>query len=318
MVKREGFTKIDHFTMGKMFSSNLTASQYKVLLFAIRMTAGYQQTANELGITRIMKGFKNNRGQLVIPGTGLSRRSVITALRRLIEKGVLTIVKRGNFQGRANVYRVNPATDWTTSVMGCPSELDDTRLVQAKTLGGAEDCTRPSIPVTPATTPLKITKDNNLKKTSKETLALLPPVPPTATTKENGGVIRVTLPEPQGAQPPETPAPMKRELNERGNKNEVTVQVDITEKPQFMSGKESVVLWRKLIHQVPRNYLNGPVMRLLKRDDYSVLIRYDRNEVKLVSTSPTFLAEAEKLYPAVFQVVREVIGNRGELTITGK
>lgn len=77
------------------FWHTLTGSEQKVLDYILRHTWGFDKTEDEISFTQLEKGIKG-----FDMGTGLSRRTIITAINGLIKKGFIK-KKKGK---HANCY----------------------------------------------------------------------------------------------------------------------------------------------------------------------------------------------------------------------
>ena len=75
----------------------LSGSEQKVLDYILRHTWGFDKVADEISLTQLEKGIQNFDG-----GTGLSRPTIITALKGLIKKGFIS-KKPGE---KANLYEL--------------------------------------------------------------------------------------------------------------------------------------------------------------------------------------------------------------------
>lgn len=75
----------------------LSGSEQKVLDYILRHTWGFDKTSDEISLTQLEKGIKN-----FDKGTGLSRPTIITAIKGLVEKGF--VAKRAG--KKANCYEL--------------------------------------------------------------------------------------------------------------------------------------------------------------------------------------------------------------------
>jgi len=81
----------------------ISGSEQKVLDYILRHTWGFNKTADEISLTQLQKGIRNFDG-----GTGLTRQTIIIALKGLIKKRFIS-KKPGN---RANCYQLVQNLDY--------------------------------------------------------------------------------------------------------------------------------------------------------------------------------------------------------------
>ena len=81
----------------------LTGSEQKVLDYILRHTWGFDKTEDEISLTQMEKGIKG-----FDKGTGLSRQTVITAIKGLIKMGFIK-KKKGKY---ANCYELVKNLDY--------------------------------------------------------------------------------------------------------------------------------------------------------------------------------------------------------------
>ncbi len=85
----------------------LSGTEWKVLSYIVRHTYGWRKTADAISVSQICdgNGKTDDDGHLVERGTGLSRKTVVTALKVLYDYGGLLI--REERAGREPVYQIN-------------------------------------------------------------------------------------------------------------------------------------------------------------------------------------------------------------------
>ena len=86
------YTKIDNKILSVIYSSKLTASQIKILLFVFRQTSGYHQNSR-----RLSAGY-------ISLNTNIAPRYVKDCLKTLVSYNVL---KKSGTQSKANVIEIN-------------------------------------------------------------------------------------------------------------------------------------------------------------------------------------------------------------------
>lgn len=80
-----GFTQVANEIMEALYESALNGTQYRIILFIIRATYGYQKSEHDISISFISKG------------TGIAERQVKRELSSLIEMKVIRILKEATF-----------------------------------------------------------------------------------------------------------------------------------------------------------------------------------------------------------------------------
>jgi hypothetical protein len=88
-----------------LLAPDLSEAELRVLLYIIRRTCGFHKEADAISISQLMHGITNQAGRVLDRGTGLSKPSVLTGIRNLVEKGIITQTKTGH--NEANVYTLN-------------------------------------------------------------------------------------------------------------------------------------------------------------------------------------------------------------------
>lgn len=75
---------------------NLNGGELKVLLYIIRRTFGFKKNNDNISIAQISRGITTKKGNVLDLGTGLSKSSVVRAVKGLLEKNVIIAIKRSN------------------------------------------------------------------------------------------------------------------------------------------------------------------------------------------------------------------------------
>ena len=91
-----------------LFLADLTHAELKVLLYIVRRTFGFKKTSDRISLKQICGGIVRKNGRRLDGGTGLSRQGAITAVKRLEERGLITVVRVKTEDGynRVNIYKL--------------------------------------------------------------------------------------------------------------------------------------------------------------------------------------------------------------------
>ena len=99
-----GFTKIDNKTLCSICSTELSGSEFRVLLTVLRYTAGFCRESHKLS-----SGF-------ISKATGLNKRTVKRTVKRLKERGFVTIIGNGkdiNTISGGQMITTNESDQWS-------------------------------------------------------------------------------------------------------------------------------------------------------------------------------------------------------------
>lgn len=77
-----GYTKVPHWLLAKLYRSDLTSRELKVILYIIRDTLGYHKNSEKIAYGRIAEA------------TGIDRRNVIKVVQSLEEKGFISVSRK--------------------------------------------------------------------------------------------------------------------------------------------------------------------------------------------------------------------------------
>ena len=90
---------------------SLTGGELKVLLYICRRTFGFQKDSDRISLSQIAHGITTRTGKVLDHGTGLCKRHVITALKTLEKKNIISITREVDETGlnAVNTYRLNMA-----------------------------------------------------------------------------------------------------------------------------------------------------------------------------------------------------------------
>lgn len=110
--------------------THLSGAKLKVLLYIIRRTFGFKKDADNISISQICNGITLRSGDVFDKGTGLSKQSVVTALKGLIEKKAIVAIQNNSKEKghEPTTYSLNliPLSNNLTS----PSPKNGQALVQ--------------------------------------------------------------------------------------------------------------------------------------------------------------------------------------------
>jgi phage replication O-like protein O len=89
----------------------LSGGELKVLLYICRRTFGFQKDSDRISLAQIAHGITTKAGKVLDSGTGLSKQRVITALKALEKKNIISITRTVDETGlnAVNTYRLNMA-----------------------------------------------------------------------------------------------------------------------------------------------------------------------------------------------------------------
>ena len=73
---------------------DLSGAELKVLLFVVRRTFGFKRDDDAISLSQMLHGITTREGRVLHRGVGLSKPTLLAALRSLQEKGVLRIARR--------------------------------------------------------------------------------------------------------------------------------------------------------------------------------------------------------------------------------
>src|SRR4051795_9527229 len=72
----------------------LSGAELKVLLYIIRRTFGFKKDSDNISLSQMLNGIETRDGLSLDRGTGLSKKTLLEALRSLEEKNVITTQRR--------------------------------------------------------------------------------------------------------------------------------------------------------------------------------------------------------------------------------
>ena len=95
--------------------SDLSGSELKVLLYIIRRTFGFKKDSDNISLSQMMHGIKTRDGRVLDRGVGLTKKTVLGALRSLEDSNIIIS------QRRQSVERGNEPTEYRLNVIGATS-----------------------------------------------------------------------------------------------------------------------------------------------------------------------------------------------------
>ena len=92
--------------------ADLSGSALKVLLYIVRRTFGFKKQSDAISLTQLCCGITTRDGRPLDRGTGLSRSTVILALKELTGKNIIIATRHGNDRhgNEATTYRLHMAS----------------------------------------------------------------------------------------------------------------------------------------------------------------------------------------------------------------
>lgn len=88
------------------FLTELSHAELKVLLYIVRRTFGFQKDSDHISLKQISEGIITKAGHRLDHGAGVERRNAIRVVRKLEEKGLITVRRARTPDGynSVNVY----------------------------------------------------------------------------------------------------------------------------------------------------------------------------------------------------------------------
>jgi DNA-binding PadR family transcriptional regulator len=108
------FTQVPNIAFQIMHE--LSGAEYKCLMYIIRHTYGFDEPIKAITLDEFQNGRKRRDGTRMDKGTGLSKQTIISALKSLLEAGYLIVEKNDSDKARKErVYGVNRMSKNLTS-----------------------------------------------------------------------------------------------------------------------------------------------------------------------------------------------------------
>ena len=95
-------TQIPNVILDKIVPG-IPESEAKCLLYICRRTYGFHKERDRISLTQFVKGIRNKDGEKLDNGAGVSRPSVVEALKHLIKSGIVLSSK----DNKGNYYELN-------------------------------------------------------------------------------------------------------------------------------------------------------------------------------------------------------------------
>jgi phage replication O-like protein O len=116
---------------------DLSGSVLKVLLYIIRRTFGFKKDSDNISLNQLLNGITTKEGIVLDRGTGLTKKTLLEAIKSLVEKNlILTERRRSKEKGdEPTTYRLN--------ILSEPSENNHTPRGVKNTPGGGGEITPP-------------------------------------------------------------------------------------------------------------------------------------------------------------------------------
>src|SRR4029077_10040645 len=89
--------------------ADLPGAELKVLLYVMRRTFGFKKDSDNISLSQMLTGIKTRDGRQLDRGVGLSKPTLLKALRELINKDILIAVRRQSREhgDESTNYRLN-------------------------------------------------------------------------------------------------------------------------------------------------------------------------------------------------------------------
>jgi hypothetical protein len=116
----------------------LSGSELKVLLYIIRRTFGFKKSSDNISLNQLLHGITTKEGEVLDRGTGLTKKTLLEAIKSLVEKHlIITERRRSKEKGdEPTTYRLN--------IIGEPRESNNSpRGVKNIPGGGVKNTPRP-------------------------------------------------------------------------------------------------------------------------------------------------------------------------------
>ncbi len=116
---------------------DLSGSELKVLLYIIRRTFGFKKDSDNISLNQLLNGITTKEGIVLDRGTGLTKKTLLEAIKSLVEKNlILTERRRSKEKGdEPSTYRLN--------IISEPKENNHTPRGVKNTPGGGVENTPP-------------------------------------------------------------------------------------------------------------------------------------------------------------------------------
>lgn len=137
------------------FLPKFTGAELKVILYICRKTFGWKKDSDDIALSQLLHGVKTGEGKIVDRGTGLSKPTLLEALRAL-EKNRLIIRERKNSPEKGN-----EATNFKLNLKGDNEEDEAEASKKNYTLPGKKSLPRDGKKTSPRSVVKKATTQYN-------------------------------------------------------------------------------------------------------------------------------------------------------------
>jgi Bacteriophage replication protein O len=146
--------------------SELSGAELKVVLYIIRRTFGFKRQSDTISINQLLFGITKKSGEALDKGTGLSKPTLLQALKSLTEKNIILPTRQFDEKGgfMPTEYRLNIASTPPESHHETPpsKKILPSPLGQKTFQGEAENFTKPLVKELYHTRYSKQDTDNNV------------------------------------------------------------------------------------------------------------------------------------------------------------
>ncbi len=113
----------------------LSGAELKVLLYIIRRTFGFKKETDNISLNQLLNGITTREGEILDKGTGLSKKTLLEAIRSLVEQNLILT------QRRRSVERGDEPTTYMLNIAAKTTKTDFVPRGVKTTPGGVEKST---------------------------------------------------------------------------------------------------------------------------------------------------------------------------------
>jgi DNA-binding transcriptional ArsR family regulator len=117
----------------------LSGAEVKVLLYICRRTFGFKRESDNISLNQMLQGITKKDGSQLDLGTGLSKPTLLRALKSLQEKEILIAERQANDQ------QGNMPTNYRLHIVDTPRSKNESTLGKKMSLGEAQNFTKPLV-----------------------------------------------------------------------------------------------------------------------------------------------------------------------------
>lgn len=128
--------------------SELSGAELKVVLYIIRRTFGFKRQSDTISINQLLRGITKKNGEVLDRGTGLTKPTLLRALKSLTERSIIIPARQFDEKGgyKATEYRLHIAPMPSPHAQAAPSnEIIPSPLGQKMVQGKAQNYTKPLV-----------------------------------------------------------------------------------------------------------------------------------------------------------------------------